>query len=77
MNSLVVEKNIYIYNNVPIIRTGSIIFYDPLLMSTLYNQTLSSLYVYSGSLPPAISGSDLNPYINASSFLVVFKDTQP
>jgi hypothetical protein len=42
---------IYIFQENRVVRTGCLLFYDPLLFSDIYDKTLSQLWTYSGSIP--------------------------
>jgi len=61
--------DLYIYQETHIVRTGLLLYYDPLLMSDLVTSSLSSLNTVDSTLPSTDSAGSLFPSgINASSF---------
>ncbi len=67
------SNNIYMYKDDQIVRTGLLKYYDPLLLSTLYNQSLATLNIRDDTLPS--SASSLYPNgINSHLFNLIINE---
>lgn len=63
------DLSLYIYQESHIVRTGLLLYYDPLLMSDLVTSSLSSLNAVDSTLPSSDpAGTDFPSGINAASF---------
>jgi hypothetical protein len=64
----IIEKTVYIYQESHVVRTGLLLYYDPLNMSYLYGSLLSALNTRSDTLPASDPAVILYPSgINAVS----------
>jgi hypothetical protein len=57
----IIEKTIYIYQENHVVRTGLLLYYDPLNMSHLYGSLLSALNTRSDTLPASDPATNLFP----------------
>lgn len=69
-----VTENLYIYEEDHIVRTGLLLYYDPLLYSDLYSMSLSDL----NTVNTALSGSVIEDYgiseLNMSIFDLILNE---
>ena len=68
VTSPTVEKDLYIFVEDHVVRTGILMFYDPLLFSDLYTHSLAELDAIDDTIPSVDPATNLFPTgINAAT----------
>ena len=75
-DDLIIEHDLYILQESNIVRTGRLKYYDPLKMSDIFAETLSTLNIVNDTLPSTGSYlSDIPSAINCAVFSIQLFDS--